>query len=361
MSDNERKKIQRRDLLQKLMVVGAGTATLVGFQNCSPVGFRAKKREVTEQLSQEPTTAPDVFDTEQFSCRVPGLIPDYPFYHDPNKINDNPVYSQANPGNLASVASEHRISVGYHRENFLNPDSGQVEAQSFLTVDVGSSSNSPHPVGNSNFNNNNTLADIYVFEKIADNYQLIFWKRFGASDFRASSFFLLDQATVNRSSQLKIIARCTLHGYWSEDFSLGQAPSSYSSAVPSHNSSSPFGGTDLFRPYIALGANGGQSGLNSTQHSPAINVVDNNTVEVYMGSSGARHPALDNSNYIAGAYLFDQNGHQLAPQQVLNINRANGSHVFRFTGLNLSGRGVKILRSVCQDTFNGHFMGFKQV
>lgn len=376
MSDNQPKKPsdlqRRRGLIQAIAGIGA---TILAYQHCAPAKFVSRKKDrpddpkpFCEENPLDPSCQPVV---DNVDCRPEDFPFDYPYYDLFGEINGHEVLTQQNPGSQSAVAGEHRLNVGYwHVDHYDQRNQRTDNRKYLLTVDVGASPNAGnfHPIPS--FGEDNAISDIYIFADerqtasngaITGSLRLLHWKRVGAADFRPSALFVLDQAVVTARSKLVIAARCTMHGFWAQEFNLAsQNSASYAQAVPAANTAVKFASTNHFRPYVAGAADGGQnlSGAQQVLHTPTIQVVNNDQVQVFLGSSNIRHGAEGDNSYVTGALLFDQDGNRLAEHQFLNLSRATNTHVFTFNGLQLSQRGVRRIVAICQDTLNGHMMGF---
>ncbi len=265
-----------------------------------------------------------------------------------NSINGSVVLSQSNSGSMANVAAEHRITIGFYSTPIFNGN-GENVTRHLLTVDVGSnpSSSSYHPLSDGNFSELNTITDIYIFDE--DACGLLYWKQLGGGDTQPSAVFTLDPADVSAQRRLKIVVRCSSHGFWSERFTLS-SPQAYSSILPAPNPTLIMAGTSLHRPYSpASGSTDGGQGLGDL-HRIRFNILDNDRLTIKIGSG---HPH-EGSHYIMGGAIFDQNGNLLAP--LGQILFSQGTTELGFDRLKLSERGVKTIRGVIFDSLQGYIM-----
>jgi hypothetical protein len=77
---------------------------------------------------------------------------------------------------------------------------------------------------------------------------------------------------------------------------------------------------------------------------------------------GTTHPRINENHYVAGAGIYDQNGHPIGPVATImyGSNYPTFSHA-TFRNLKLAERGTSIVRGVIFDTYNGYLMGFFKV
>ncbi len=277
-------------------------------------------------------------------------------------INGQKVNTQTDFGNLGFVRDKHRITVHYFTEPSYVNNTANLENRSFLTVDIGPNTDSGlfYRGNTQNFNDIEELTDLFIFD--AGTCQLLYRKEFGGGEKNPSAIVSLDPLHVSQQRNLNLIVRSSKYGLWGETFSLGNTPETYNNFVAPQDANIIFRGSSTERPYIARAATGGQGDLGSL-HRPSINIINNNTVRVHLGGDAAgagKHGAFNNTHYIMGGALFDQNGNELAPQQLISFTDAADQQV-EFTGLNLSQRGVRTLRAVMFDTFQGKLMSWVDV
>ena len=333
MSERKKKQqglITRRGLLQGIAGAGAGLAT-------------------SQALSLPITYQSDVPCSNQY---VPfsELAHAYPSYQSlSNSINGHPIRSQGSTGSMAPVAPEHRIQAEFYSAP-VYVGNGDIETRHMLIVNVGNNSNTPHPIDDGNFSELNTISDIYIFNNSSG--ELLYWKQFGGGDPSPSTMFILDETDVSAQRTLKIVARCSMHGYWSEQVTLS-SPLSYSSLLPSPNSSEIMAGTSLDLPYSpASRSTDGNQGLGNL-HRIRFNIQSGNDQLSMQIGSGHPHQG---SHYIMGGAIFDQSGNLLAP--IGHILFSQNSTMVGFDRLQLSNRGVKTIRGVIFDSLQGYIMTF---
>lgn len=346
--------LNRRKLLQALSLGGIG-ASLLAYQNCSNVGFGASSKGSFDPASIDPD-APVPPPNTNPSCNRPLSI-----YDLPARV---PVVT----GNLtaldgmtiAAASGEHTINAKYYRTQYYDPSAGNAKKwQHLLTIDIGANpaAGNFHPVANSNFANLNLLSDVYVYRQ--DTSELLLWKRFGSHDQIPSAIMLLDEILISGAVKLVVVARCLQHGFFSQIVDLAQQPLDWATAVGTFQTGQPFGGSTLYRPYVSLNATGGQGDIGYL-HAPHFHTVSNTQVQCTLGPVGARHGRYASDHYIAAGLLFDQSGNILALQAEQMYSQAL-NHNLVFSNLDLAGRGVRILRAVLFDTYNGIMQGFLKI
>ncbi len=350
--------LNRRKLLQALSLGGIGSA-LLAYQNCSNVGFSAVESS-SKGLSIDPDDPNDPgLPTE------PGTPNPNPACIRPLNIYDLPAHvpvtnaalTTFNGMTAAAASGEHSANAKFYRAPYYDNSTNTQRVQHLLTIDVGTNPAAKmfHPVANSNFANLNILSDTYVYRK--DTGALLYWKRFGSHDQIPAAMITLDDALVTGGVKLLVVTHCLQHGYFSQTVDLALPPQEYSTAVGTFAPGTPFGtGSSLYRPYVSLDATGGQDDIGAG-HSPHFHNVTNTQVQVTLGPVNARHGRGGPDHYIAGGVLFDQHGNILALQAEQTYAAAL-NHNMVFNNLDLAGRGVKILRAVLFDTYNGILQGF---
>lgn len=279
-------------------------------------------------------------------------------------VQDQKVKTQAQPGTMASVASEHTITANYYRAESYVVGQTTKETRHLLCVDVGSLPGMGvyHPVESGSFATRNSITDIYVFSQ--SNNQLLFWRKLGPMDIAPYAIFIVPPALVQAAPRLTIVARCSAHGYWGVDFDLSaSALVDYASSgvVGANDASKLFSGSSLMRPYLAPGANGGQGDL-TVVHRPNIILMTDGRVQAFMGGplDGSGKHGKAESHHIAGGMLFDQNSNILGKMETIVYSQAaNG--IVTFSGFDLGKENVKTLRVVLFDTLNGLLMSFLDV
>ncbi len=357
MSDKKKEKLSRRDLIQALGIGGLGAA-LVAYQNCSPVAF--DRNQITKNSGGD-TATPTPFPDNDDDCIRSGKVSDAPICEiNGNRINGEVLRSQAQPGDLFTVAFEHRILTNLHTVSYFDQDLGAIAQKNIFTVEIGANPTAGqyHPIASSNLTQDNKLTDLYIFD--SQTCELLRWHRFSSNSQNASVMMVADDAWITQSRSVKVVVRDALHGYWGEDFtfsSLNAIP--YSNQVATFDANLPYGGSTLHRPYIGSNATGGQGDLGQA-HAPHIRIINDNRIEVTQGNLNMRHGVVNNAHYINGAALYDQHGHFISNYAETNVSRA-GTHNFIFDGLSLSARGIREIRAVTFDTFNGYLMGFKRI
>ena len=65
--------------------------------------------------------------------------------------------------------------------------------------------------------------------------------------------------------------------------------------------------------------------------------------------------------YIAGAALYDQDGHQVALTTSVSYGETVNFSQIAFPRAALRERGITSLRSVVHDTYNGYLLGFLNI
>lgn len=375
MSDSSDKKINRRELVKYATLVGSGFASAVIFQNCSNVRFTptSGNSDFGSALGDGSAAGggpgmgtsggtPKVGDPGSsinpgvcFSGSCIQKAHDFPSINvTQTQLNGETIYTQMSPGPYDSVKSDYQLAVGAYGLTHYDQDTRTSSNRKYLLALEGA-----HPMNGASFMASNMVTDIFVFE--VGKCGLLFWSRLGTADKKLSSLIILDQDLVDRGANLNIVLRSTQHGCWSQTFKIpaGDAIPAYSSAVVPWQSGIAFGGSSIERPYNPMDANGGQVGLNVALHTPTIKVISNDEVQTCLGPIGAAHDKLAESHYVTGAAIFDQNGNMLDEVKSLNYSRATAEHSLTFKNLNLSAKGVKTLRVIVFDTFNGMMMGFK--
>lgn len=376
MSETNDKKLNRREIVKYAALVGSGFLGAVVFQNCSNVRFAPAGNldlgsngaaggvdDIVNGGAMGGGGNPNTMPGEPGSVTNPGVCfsgsciskaHDYPYINQTHTdLNGEPIATQANPGVYASVKADYQLNINNYSLMHYDQDTKTATNQKYLLTIDGS-----HPMNGASFGASNMVTDIFVFE--VGKCALLYWTRLGTSDKKLSTTIILDQVLVNQGANLNVVLRSTKHGVWSQSYKLSAATAMpYSGAVAAWQSGVPFGGSSLERPYNPQDANGGQVGLNVALHTPTIKVISNDEVQACLGPLGAAHDRLAESHYVTGAALFDQNGNILDDVKCLNYARANADHSFTFKNLNLSGKGVKTLRVIVFDTFNGMMVGFK--
>jgi len=296
------------------------------------------------------------------------------FHYQTYTVQDVKVLTQASPGTMGAVAPEHAISISYFKAVAFKVGStnGQTETRHLLCVDVGMAGAAGvyHPMEANGVDARNTITDIYVFDQ-ADN-SLLFWRKLSGNDVAPWAMFIVPEAVQMRAPKITVVARCSAHGYWGQDFDMSVTPTPYATpgVVGSHDFSKLYGGATVMRPYTsavdpainkeATGVT--QSGLGE-YHRPNIIKVSDNRVEAFLGGSlsmAGSHDRFEDKHYIAGGLLFDQNGNQLGKTEVILFSEAPQKKVV-FTGFSLAAEGVKTLRVIMNDTYQGRFMGFLDI
>ncbi len=347
------KEISRRKLL-KTLGIGSLGAAMLAYQNCSPEPFNIPGKNNS-------SSEPDPLGTPAPDCIRNGQVADSPICEAGTfKINGQEVLTQSNPGNLAAVALEHTIRIKFYQVLYFDQDTKNLQPKDIFTVGVGPNPDFAiyHPVANGSLSQENKLTDIYVFD--ASSCELLRWHRLSSSSQKPFVMMVADPLWAVQGRQVKVVVRDALHGYWGEDFTFSPATASaYGSAVATYVNTVPYGGSSLDLPYIGDSAAGGQTPLGQA-HAPHIRRINDSLVEVTQGDVDMRHPRVDTSHYINGCALYDQHGQLIAQSDYSGIARTN-NHLFRFDNLNLSSRGIRELRAVTFDTFNGYLMGFKSL
>lgn len=349
--NDDKGRINRRKLLQALSLGGIG-ASLLAYQNCSNVGFGSAMEASLGSQSVDPDdpTSPT---NPNPSCQRPLNIYDLPA----RVPAAGPALATFDGLPVAAASGEHALNAKFYSARHYDLSAGNAQkTQYLLTVDIGlnPAAGNYHPVASSNFANLNLLSDVYVYRK--DNAQLLYWKRFGGHDQIPSAMILLDEALVTDGAKLLVVARCLQHGFFSQLVDLAASPLNYATAVPAFQAGTPFGGTTAHRPYISLSATGGQNDI-GVAHAPHFHMISNTQVQCTLGPVNARHGRGGPDHYIAAGLLFDQNGNILASEAEQMYAQAL-NHNLVFNNLDLAGRGVRALRAVLFDTYNGIMQGF---
>lgn len=281
-------------------------------------------------------------------------------------LNGEPIYSAGSPpAGLEAVSTDHRLNSKFYKVNHYANDSESKETRYFLTVDVGTTPELGifHNMSSMKSNDLNTITDILVFNKMSG--ELLFWKKFGSNDKDPSAIFIFEDAFVSAGAALKVVTRCSQHGFWGEDVSISAATAldykAYAQTIKIDQSLF-CANVSLRRPLVSYDAYGASDGSGSL-HRPVINALSNTSVKIHLGGDMAgsgKHPRFGEAHYIVGGALFDQNGNTLGFSQCILYSQAS-DHSVTFNNLNLKERGVKWLRAVMFDCLQGRYMGFKKI
>ena len=337
-------KINRRGLLKGMSIAGVGSA-LLAYQNCAPsVEFASMKSSgQNDGLGNEDPNNPN----DPSDC-----VRSLSIYDSPAKLpymNAKSKITTVLP-NPTGEAAAHSPNAKVYKVPYFDHATSSQKDQYLLTVDVA------HPVSSSSLNDTNIVTDVYVINPALQTNSVLFWKRFGGNDEHASAMFLLDSALVQQMPQLVVVVHCLMHGFFVQPLDLSDTPLDYFSAVAPWQQNTAFGSCDLKRPYVSVNATGGQGNLGAG-HAPSFLTVTEDKVEVVLGAPNAKHGRAGSNHYMAGGYLYDQNSNLLSKMSELSYANA-ADHKLVFEKPKLMERGVKALRVVVMDTFNGHFQSF---
>lgn len=284
-------------------------------------------------------------------------------------LNGEPIYSAgAPPAGLESVSTDHRLNSKFYKVKHYSNDSDcdcDVTTRYFLTVDVGPTPELGifHNMSSMRSMELNTITDILIFNKTTGD--VLFWRKIGSNDKDPSALFILDDALVNSGANLKIVVRCSQHGFWGEDVTIGSSLAtdykSYAQTIKIDENMF-CANVMLRRPLVSYDAFGSSDG-SGVLHRPVVNVISNMSVKIHLGGNlvgTGKHPRFGEGHYVVGGALYDQNGNTLGYNQNILYSQAT-DHAVVFENLHLKERGVKWLRAVMFDCLQGRFMGFKKI
>ncbi|MEQ1877626.1 MAG: hypothetical protein ABL958_13360 [Bdellovibrionia bacterium] len=330
MSD---KKITRREALRIAGGAGLAGAAILGFQNC---GNNAN----FEQAS---------------------LKSDCGFKATPPVCESGGDYLDGQQVQTAPAGDIHNMQVRIYNPQYFDQTAVAFQNQCMMEVQVGSdpAAGQYHPIDYTNLKRVHAITDIFVIDRAS--CQTVLWRRFNNSDREPSTLMMLNEQLASSSSKLKVIACCSVHGFFGVNVDMATYPvTDYNTVVGTFNAALPFGGSTLKYPYVARSATGGQGDL-GVLHAPLVTGINNMDVEAVLGGTGSPHGRLAENHYVNGGALFDQNGHPLTEISLIRYGDAGTAAtgpVVKFSNLNLSARGVTSLRISVFDTYNGYLMGF---
>ena len=202
---------------------------------------------------------------------------------------------------------------------------------------------------------------IIVYDKSSGS--IIRCHRFNPGSTQVNVLMMVPDTMLGVTRTISVVVHHATRGFLKRDFTMSKnlaAP--YSTLVAPFNAAQPFAGADPTRPYIAgLGlASGGQGDLGII-HYPLIEILTEDTVRVTLGGVLNRHPRIGEDHYIAGAALYDQDGHIIALTTSVPYGDIVNFSIVNFMRAAVHERGITQLRAVVHDTFNGYLMGFLNV
>ncbi|CAN5523802.1 hypothetical protein BH10BDE1_BH10BDE1_14840 [soil metagenome] len=202
---------------------------------------------------------------------------------------------------------------------------------------------------------------VMLYDK--DSGNLIRAHHFNETSYQVSVLMMIPDSYLTLTRNVSVVVHHATRGFLKRDFTMSKnLATPYSTLVAPFNPASPFAGADPTRAYVSgLGlASGGQGDLGLI-HYPLIELLAEDTVRVTLGGTTARHPRVGEDHYIAGATLYDQDGHIIALTTSVPYGDVVNYSVVTFPRIAIRDRGITQLRTVVHDTYNGYLMGFLNI
>lgn len=187
-----------------------------------------------------------------------------------------------------------------------------------------------------------TVLAIIVYDKFSGS--IIRCHRFNASSNQVDVLMMVLDAMLGQTRTISVVVHHATRGFLKRDFTMSKnlaAP--YLTLVAPFNSAQPF------------------AGANPIIHYPLIEILTEDSVRITLGGVSNRHPRIAEDHYIAGAALYDQDGHIIALTTSVPYGDIVNFSIVNFTRAAIHERGITQLRTVVHDTSNGYLMGFLNV
>lgn len=330
---------RRRILKSAGTFVGlAGIAGL--YQNCGDPSLSLSNG----QSASGGTTASGLTDWGSYVA-APGL----------NSINGQPT-QEAVTGSELDIFIDFTVAT-----HFSHSDGAAGHEQYMLSVIVGRNRTSFYPLRWRASNPSDTIFAVLVYDR--DTGNLVRYHRLNESSSEVNILLMMPDSYLTTTRNISVVIHHSARGFIKRDFTMSKnLASPYATMVPIFNAAQPFAGANPLRPYIAGNgeASGGQGNLGLI-HYPLIEVLTEDTVRVTLGGTTNRHPRISETHYIAGAALYDQDGHAVTLTTSVSYGETVNYSVITFARAALRERGITSLRTVVHDTYNGYLMGFLNI
>lgn len=327
----------RRELLIKSGLVLGGSVGLASlYQNCADPGGLV----INGQNGAASTGSSSV--TPLGYAAGPGIA----------TIDGLPV-KEATTGSDLDIFVDFTVATHYNHLDFI----GNHE-QYLLSVIAGRNRIAPFTQKWRVNKSGDTILAVLLYDR--DSGNLIRAHKFNEGSLQVSVLMMIPDSFLTLTRNVSVVLHHATKGFIKRDFTMSKnLATPYSTLVAPFNSAQPFAGADPTRPYVAGAgvASGGQGDLGLI-HYPNIEVLTEETVRVTLGGTTARHPRINEDHYIAGATLYDQDGHIIALTTSVPYGDIVNYSIVTFPRQALRDRGITQLRTVVHDTFNGYLMGF---
>jgi hypothetical protein len=246
--------------------------------------------------------------------------------------------------------------------HFSHSDQAAGHEQHMLSIIVGRNRTTFYPLRWRASNPSDTIFAVLVYDR--DTGNLVRYHRLNETSSEVNILMMMPETYLTTTRNISVVIHHSARGFIKRDFTMSKnLASPYATMVPIFNAAQPFAGANPLRPYIAGNgeASGGQGNLGLI-HYPLLEVLTEDTVRVTLGGTGVnRHPRISETHYIAGAALYDQDGHQVALTTSVSYGETVNFSQIAFPRAALRERGITSLRTVVHDTYNGYLMGFLNI